>query len=239
MPVAGASRCPGDEGRFKLAGGWGYTDLVLDPSRCTGQLIWETPWREAVLGNTQRTACERGRRTRAPWWQEEPAAPPKGCIAVTLHLRLRAPVLYSTLARDRSISRWVDLKDPCHGTEAQPFGQRGHDPHDQFRRHALAMQRRTVGPQKIPATGYTVQLPPWTATRMAIRANIASADPAIMPRGRLRAELVRSGHLPRTATRGGHQRWQGNGRLMAVCFGVLTGGTEGLVRQSGEGFPRL
>jgi hypothetical protein len=111
--------------------------------------------------------------------------------------------------------------------------------HHQFRRHALAMQRRTVGPQKIPATGYTVQLPPWTATRMAIRANIASADPAIMPRGRLRAELVRSGHLPRTATRGGHQRWQGSGRLMAVRFGVLTGGTEGLVRQSGEGFPRL
>src|SRR5262249_15206797 len=29
---------------------------------------------------------------------EEPAAQPKGCMSVTLHLRLRAPVLYSTVS---------------------------------------------------------------------------------------------------------------------------------------------
>jgi hypothetical protein len=77
---------------------WGYADLGLDLTPGTGRvgLSRETPRLEAVLGKTHRTEFERGRRKRGLWWHEEPAAQPKGCLSVTLHLRLRAPVLYST-----------------------------------------------------------------------------------------------------------------------------------------------
>src|SRR5215831_20265268 len=87
-----------DEGSIKPLEVWGYADLVLDLRPGTGRvgLIRATPRLEAVLGKTHRTEFERGRRKRGLWWNEEPAAQPKGCMSVTLHLRLRAPVLYST-----------------------------------------------------------------------------------------------------------------------------------------------
>src|SRR5215470_8154763 len=88
-----------DEGPSKPLEVWGYADLVLDltPGTGLGGLIRETPRLEAVLGKTHRTEFERGRRKRGLGRTEEPAAQPKGCMSVTLHLRLRAPVLYSTV----------------------------------------------------------------------------------------------------------------------------------------------
>src|SRR5215471_11917686 len=92
-----------DEGPIKPLEVWGYADLVLDLTPGTGRVGWirETPRLEAVLGKTHRTEFERGRRKRGLWRNEEPAAQPKGCMSVTLHLRLRAPVLYSTVLSTR------------------------------------------------------------------------------------------------------------------------------------------
>src|SRR5712691_2538682 len=90
------------EGRRRLSQTvevWGYADLVLDlaPEAGRGGLIRETPRFETVLGKTHRTACERGRRKRGLWSDEDPAPPSKERRSETPDLRLCAPVLYSTV----------------------------------------------------------------------------------------------------------------------------------------------
>ena len=71
--------------------------------------IVETPRREAVLGQTHWTACERGCRKRGLWPDEDPASPSQERRSATPDLRLCAPVLYSTVDILAAYIRYVSF----------------------------------------------------------------------------------------------------------------------------------
>src|SRR5438128_11572212 len=98
------------------------------------------------------------------------------------------------------------------------------------------MQRGAMGLQHEVATGGAVQLPPGTATGMAIGTDIPAPHQAIIATVRIGAEVVRGVHLARAAARGYDAGWRATGRLGSVLVGLLTGGTRGL---AGEARKRL
>src|SRR6266851_9126399 len=98
------------------------------------------------------------------------------------------------------------------------------------------MEDRAEGLQKVATTDHTQQLPPGTATRMAIGAEIAPAHPA--PRGtvRVRAEVRRGVDLAAAPPRGHQARWRSCGGLWAGGGGVLTGVAVRLLGESHKRF---
>src|SRR6266568_1357043 len=130
----------------------------------------------------------------------------------------------------------VDLEHPGDGTNAQPFRQCAHGPHQSLSRPTLAMHRRPVGFEEVAPTGGAVQLAPGTAAGMPIGAEIAEPHPALIRTIRMRAEMLRGVHLARPSPRGDHGGWWATGRLGCVRVGLLTGGTGGL---AGEARKRL
>ena len=72
----------------------------------------------------------------------------------------------------------VDFEHPRRAPDAHAFGQARDDAHDEVNRHTFPVKERAEGLQKVAVTDDAQQLPPGTATGMAIGAEIAPADPA-------------------------------------------------------------
>ena len=94
------------------------------------------------------------------------------------------------------------------------------------------MQRRAIRLLEIRAAAEALQLAPWPATGMAIRANIAPPYPITIVTTEIGAKLSRGIHLTPPSTRGDKQRrrcrrWLEHGDLSHV----LAGRTEGLVEE--------
>src|SRR2546429_4115696 len=85
------------------------------------------------------------------------------------------------------------------------------------------MKDRAEGLEKIAATGNAQQLPPGTATRMAIGAEIAPAHPAAIGTVRVRAEVRRGIHLASAPPRGHDARGRACRGLWARVGAVRTG----------------
>ena len=91
------------------------------------------------------------------------------------------------------------------------------------------MKERAEGLEKIATTGDTQQLPPGTATGMAVGAEIAPARPAPIGTVRIGAEMVRGVDLTAASSRhdeawwwGGRGSWVGGTRVftsVAMRFG--------------------
>jgi hypothetical protein len=97
------------------------------------------------------------------------------------------------------------------------------------------MKERAEGLKKIAVTGDAPQLPPGTASRMAVGPEIAPAAPA--PRGTVRvgAELPGGVHLA-VASPGGHEAgWRGTGGLWMAVAGLRTEVTMRLCGQACKG----
>jgi hypothetical protein len=129
----------------------------------------------------------------------------------------------------------VHLEDPCRASDAQPFGQTGDDAYDEIDGCALAVQERAEGLEKIAATGDTQQLPPGTATRMAIGAEIAPAHPAPIGTVWVGAEMSGGVDLASASPRGHDARWRGVGCLRVGVAGVRTGVAVRPLRETGKG----
>jgi hypothetical protein len=87
-------------------------------------------------------------------------------------------------------------------SDAQVFGQARHHAHDELDGDALAMEERAEGLQKVAATGDAQQLPPGTATGMAIGADIAPSDPSPIGTVWVRAEMGGGVYLAAAPPRG-------------------------------------
>src|SRR5262249_6524958 len=82
------------------------------------------------------------------------------------------------------------LEHPRRPPDTQALGQTGDHPHDQLRGHALAVEDRTEGFQKVAATDDAEQLAPVPPTRMAVGAEIAPAHPTAIGTIRVGAEMA-------------------------------------------------
>ena len=117
----------------------------------------------------------------------------------------------------------VHLEHPRRAPDAQAFGQARDDAHDELDSGALAVKDRAEGLEKIATTDHTQQLPPGTATGMAIGAEIAPAHPAPIGTVRVRAEMRRGVDLTAAPSRQDDARWRSGGGVRAGGAGVLTG----------------
>src|SRR5262249_32012387 len=129
----------------------------------------------------------------------------------------------------------VDLKHPGHRTNAQPFTQRAHRPHQLLGRHALAVQRGAMGLLEVAATAGAMQLAPGATVGVTVGTDIAQPHPAPIGTGGLRAELRRRVHLARAATCGDDAGWWGAGRLWTRPSGLRTGLAVGRVDEARKG----
>jgi hypothetical protein len=84
----------------------------------------------------------------------------------------------------------IDLKHPGHRTNAQPFCQRAHRPHQLFGCHGLAMQRGAVGLLEVAATAAAMQLAPRSTAGMTVGRDIAQAEPAAIRTVRTGTEML-------------------------------------------------
>src|SRR4029453_2319094 len=66
----------------------------------------------------------------------------------------------------------IDLEHPRRAPDAQSLSQARQDTHDKLDRLPLAMEQGPKGLEKITTADHTQQLPPGTATRIAIGAEI-------------------------------------------------------------------
>src|SRR5207253_11412765 len=86
---------------------------------------------------------------------------------------------------------------------------------------------RALGFEKVALTTATIQLPPRTTARMAIRADIAEPEPAAIPTVGIGTEMVRGVNVAPAATCRAKGPWRGAGRLPVRCDALctcLTGG---------------
>src|SRR5262245_44855726 len=99
--------------------------------------------------------------------------------------------------------RWSGRpRTPARRHELPALQPTSHHAHEPLGRHALAMPGRAMGFEKIACTRHTGQLPPGTATRMAIRPDIALPAPATIPTTGMGAALGLGGYLTPASTRG-------------------------------------
>ena len=98
------------------------------------------------------------------------------------------------------------------------------------------MEERAEGLQKVAMTGDAQQLPPGTATGMAIGAEIAPAHPAPIGTVRVRAEVHRGVDVAAAPPRGHEARGRSCGGLRAGVSGVLTGVAVRLGGEACKGF---
>jgi hypothetical protein len=94
------------------------------------------------------------------------------------------------------------------------------------------------GLEKIVTTDYTQQLPPGTATGMAIGTEIAPARPAPVLALRVWTEMRRRVDLAAAPPCGHETRWRSCGRLRAGVGGLLTGVAVWPVGETGKGLGR-
>src|SRR5262249_12849890 len=129
-----------------------------------------------------------------------------------------------------------DLEHPRGAPDAQFLGQAREDTHDEVDGGAFAMKDRAEGLEKVATTGDTQQLPPGTATGMAISAEIPPAHTAAICTVPVGAEMG-GGADWASAPRGGEEGggWSGGG-WGGGSGGVLTGVA---VRLGGEAHKRL
>src|SRR2546426_11455357 len=85
------------------------------------------------------------------------------------------------------------------------------------------MEERAERLEKGAAADHTQQLPPGTATGMAIGAEIAPADPALVPTVRIRAAMGGGVDLASSPPRGHEAWWRRCGGERAGSSGVLPG----------------
>src|SRR2546425_1037977 len=85
--------------------------------------------------------------------------------------------------------------------------------HKELDRHALPVEDRALGFEKVALTTATTQLPPRTTARMAIRADIAEPEPAAIPTVGIGTEMVRGVNVAPAATCRAKGRWRGPGGL--------------------------
>src|SRR5882724_4577439 len=130
----------------------------------------------------------------------------------------------------------IDFEHAGDGTNAQPFRQGAHRPHQPLGHHTLAMQRRAVGLLEVAATAGAMQLAPGATVGVTVGAEIAEPHPALIRTGRIRAEMLRGLHLARPSPRGHDAGWRATGRLGCGRVSLLTGGTGG---RAGEARKRL
>src|SRR5438132_12907429 len=71
----------------------------------------------------------------------------------------------------------VDLEHPRGGANAQALSQARQHTHDQLHGYTFAMKNRAMGLEKIAFAGATWELTPRATAGMAVRAQIASAQP--------------------------------------------------------------
>ena len=140
-----------------------------------------------------------------------------------IHLHLSDPhVMQEGLGEGAPLLRRVDqppaprirvhLEPPRRAADAQACGEAREHAYDELNGGAFAMEEGAEGLEKVATPDHTQQLPPGTATRMAIGTEIAPADPAARGTGRVRAEMVRSVHWALAATGGGDPwRWRSRG----------------------------
>src|SRR5688572_19942410 len=101
------------------------------------------------------------------------------------------------------------------------------------------MENRAVGFIEIPVTGDTLQLPPGLAAGMAIRADVAPSEPAVIGAIRIGTEVsVSIDGAPAASRKGEHGRWR-PWRLRVHISSMLTGLAERFVDQSRKGFGGL
>ena len=130
----------------------------------------------------------------------------------------------------------IELEQARRAPDAQPFGQTRHDAHDELGRGALAMEHGAVRLREIPVAGDTLQLAPGLATGMAVGANIAPPEPAVIRAIVLGTELPRGvDGAPASPREDDHRRWRARGFGTSI-EPLLTGLTQGFVDISGEGF---
>src|SRR5207249_514135 len=132
----------------------------------------------------------------------------------------------------------IDLEHPRRPPDAHAFGQARHHTHDELDGGALAMKERAERLEQRATTDHTQQLPPGTATGMAIGAEIAPADPAARGTVRVRAEVHRGVDLAAAPPRGHGAWWRRCGGLRAGVTGVLTGVAVRLTGEACKGFRR-
>jgi len=102
----------------------------------------------------------------------------------------------------------VHLEHPRRATDTQALSQARDDTHDEVYRGALTVKDRAEGLQKLATTHSTPQLPPGTATGMAIGAEIAPAHPATIGTVRVGAEVRRGVDLAAAPSRHDEARWR-------------------------------
>src|SRR5262249_60510380 len=83
----------------------------------------------------------------------------------------------------------IDLEHPRRAPDAQALSQAGDDTHDKLDRLPLAMEQGPEGLEKITTADHTQQLPPGTAARMAMGAEIPPSYPAAIGTVRVGAEM--------------------------------------------------
>src|SRR5262249_30822266 len=126
----------------------------------------------------------------------------------------------------------IDLKNPRGGTDAQPLGQACQHAHNELHRHRFAMKDGAMMLGKVAVAGGTVELTPWTTTRMAVGSEIPPPYPASIVTGGLGAEMPGGIDLTRPPVGRGHRsrshrwRWRGMRGL------VFTQRTRGLLGQA-------
>ena len=83
----------------------------------------------------------------------------------------------------------IDFEHPGDGTNAQPFRQRAHRPHQLLGRDAFAMERRAVGLLEIAPTACAMQLAPQSTAGMTVGRDLAQAKPAAIRPGGIGTEM--------------------------------------------------
>src|SRR5215510_8264594 len=93
--------------------------------------------------------------------------------------------------------------------------------------------------KEIGVTDYAVELPPVSAARMAVGANIAVSDPAIIGARFVGTVLGMGIDCSRASSLAGAQGWRGNRWRVDMRRALLTGRTVRLFSQAGEGLGGL
>src|SRR5207344_3145088 len=111
---------------------------------------------------------------------------------------------------------------PRRPPDAHAFGQARDDTHDELDRGALTVQERAESLQEIATTDHTQQLPPGTATGMAVGAEMAPAHPAARGTIWVGAEVRGGIHLVAAPPRRHDARGRACGGLWARVGAVRT-----------------
>src|SRR5215813_12439878 len=130
----------------------------------------------------------------------------------------------------------VDLEHPGHGADAQTFGQRSHGAHQFVDGDVLAVQRRAMELMEIAEAGNALKLTPWVAARVPVGAEVAASQPIVVGTIQVWTELILAVDRALAALCIGEQRRRRTRCLVTGFCGLVTGGTQRFVEQTGKGF---